>query len=103
MNHTADSLESLVEKNVRRQVGGGPEVAFEHLAIQASQHQVLRLHLLVGNTTRLNHDQAFFPQNSTRVSEGVKYQAAANQFEIGFEHLLTKLLQRFAGTDRWGH
>ena len=77
-----------------RQVGRWPEVAFDHLAIQVSHHHVGGSQRIVIDSAGLDDHQAVMAIDPTCVAEGEDHQTLANQFQIGFQHLL---LQRFQG------
>ena len=89
----ANVLEPLVKKNMRGKIRGGPQISFHNFALQIRDYQMLGPHFFVCNSARLDDDQPFLAQNPAGIAKRVEHQTVPNQFEIGFQHFLTKLLE----------
>src|ERR1700730_10777641 len=89
-----DFRESMIEDKMRGQVGGGPQSAFDDLAIEIGDHQMLWFHLRVRNPAGLDHYQFLVPGDATGIAEGIKYQSLSHQFQIRFQHLFPQSRQK---------
>ena len=67
-------------------IGGGAKIPFHHLAVEVGDHQLVGLHLLVGDTAGLDDDQSVLSVDAADVTEGVEDKAAAHQLEVGIQH-----------------
>jgi hypothetical protein len=81
----ADGGEFAVEQGVGVEVGGGLEVAVDDLAVEIGDDHVLGTELVVVDAGGLDDDEALLAVYSAGVTEGVKDEAAADEFEVGFE------------------
>jgi hypothetical protein len=93
VHHAPDLRKRLVEVKVRVEVGGGAQLAPYDLSLEIRDHQIVGLHALIGNAARLDGDEVVLPADAADIAEGVKHQAAAHHFQIGFQNLLAQLLQ----------
>ena len=73
VGNPADGRESAVESSMCGKIRRRPQGALDDFALQVGHDEMLRLHRLVGNTTRLNDDQAIIAGDAARVAKGRKH------------------------------
>src|SRR5215470_17977360 len=76
--NASDVQELLVEFEMGREIGGGPELGVDHGAFHIADHHVLWLQFIVGHATRFNGDQSFVAVNATRIAEGINDESASD-------------------------
>ena len=81
----ADGGELAVEEGVGVEVGGGLEGAVDGLAVEVGDDHVLGAEVVVVDAGGLDDDEALLAVDAAGVAEGVEDEAAADEFEVGFE------------------
>ena len=81
----ADGWEFAVEESVGVEVGGGFELAFDDLAVEVGDDHELGDEFVVVDAGGLDDDEALVAVDAAGVAEGVEDEAAADEFEVGFE------------------
>lgn len=94
MDDGTDGQEFAIEEGVGVEVGGGLVGAIDDLAIQIRDYHVLGAEVVVVDPGGFDDNKALFAIDATGVAEGVKHEAAADEFEVGFQHLGTQVLQQ---------
>ena len=61
VSHGPNFRKRLIQSKMSRQVGGRFQIAFDDLARQIGDYQMLRFHLVVGNSAGLDHHKFLFP------------------------------------------
>ena len=89
----ADGEELAVEQGVGVEVGGGPELAVDDLAVEVGDDHEFGDQLIIFDPRGLDDDQALVAVDAAGVAEGVEDEAALDDFEVGFEDLGTKFLE----------
>ena len=89
----ADGRELAVEERVGVEVGGRAECAVNDLAVEVCDHHVLGAEVVVVDARRLDHDEPLLTIDARGVAEGVKDEAALDEFEVGFEDFFAKGLE----------
>jgi hypothetical protein len=89
----AAGAEGAVDLQMRRQIGRRAEAAFDDAAVQVRDHHLFGRQLFKWDAARLDDDQALLEPQAARVAEGVKHEAAANEFAVGLENLASQFIQ----------
>jgi hypothetical protein len=74
--------------------------AADHLAVEVGDDHVPGAELVVVDARGLDDDQTLLPVDAGSVAEGVEDQAAADEFEVGFQDFFAKALQVHRVTPR---
>jgi hypothetical protein len=89
----ADGEELAVEKGVGVEVGGGLEGAVDDFAVEVGDDHVLGAEVVVVDAGGLDDDEALLTVDAGGVAEGVEDEAAADEFEVGFEDLGAEIFE----------
>ena len=81
----ADGGELAVEEGVGVEVGGGFEVAVDDFAVEVGDDHEFGVEFVVVDAGGLDDDEALLAVDAAGVAEGVEDEAAADEFEVGFE------------------
>ena len=87
---TADGGPRAVEDEVRGQVGGGPQLAFDNLPVEVRDDKVRRFHPVVWDTARFDRDETLLAIDAAGISPGVHDEAAADELQVGVEDLFSE-------------
>ena len=96
MRNAADLRKRSVQDQVRGEVGGRPQCSLDGVALHIDNHDVRRLHVLIGNAARLDRYKAAFAIDRAGVSECVEDEASAHQFQVGVENFGAELFKHCA-------
>jgi len=94
--HPSNLGERLIKNDVRGQVRGGPQNAFDNFAVEVGHDQVGGFHSLIGDAAWFDDDQRVFARNATGIAESEEDKAASNQFEVSFEDLFPQTRKEHA-------
>lgn len=85
MDDGANSGELAIEEGVGIEVGGRLQGAVDDLAVEVGDDHVLGAEIVVVDAGGLDDDETLLAVDSASVAEGVEDEAAADEFEVGFE------------------
>jgi hypothetical protein len=71
MRDSSDIRECLIKSDMRRQIGGKKESAFNHMTRKIRDYQISGRQLRGGDAARLDDDQLFRSINAARVAPNV--------------------------------
>jgi len=87
VDNAAHLRERLVDLQVRRRIGRRLVVSLFYISVQVHHNHVVRLHLLVLHTGRLDDDQSGFPVHPAYIAPGKGHKTIPRQLHIGFIYL----------------
>ena len=93
MYDAADIREGAIQFDVRRGVRGRAKRTFDNRSVQINHDHIIRRHVLIFHTRRLDNDQALFPVDTGYITPGKCDELVLWEQEIGFQHLLLELFQ----------
>ncbi len=93
VDYGADGEELTIEEGVGVEVGGGFEGAVDDVAEEVGDDHVLGAEVVVVDAGGLDYDESLLAVDAGGVAEGVEDEAAADEFEVGFEDLGTEIFE----------
>src|ERR1700751_5193900 len=99
VRHTTNAWEAPVKFEMRREIGGRPQLCLDYRSPEVADDHVLGLKFFVGNSAGLDGDEALVAIDTAGVPEGVDDEAAANEFQICLEPLFAERFQEHGERD----
>ena len=85
MNNPAYARKTAVQFQMRGQIRGRPQRAFNNPALHIHDHHVFRFHAAVVNPAGFYNDQSLLPQDRRGVAPGEGYQTVAWKAQVGLQ------------------